>query len=186
MARGYKRRNYFINQDLQGKMIFWVFLLSILGVALFTIIFSLLSADHLTISYVDQQFRVGATPTMLIMELFAANWLFILLSGVVLSVLMLFVSHSFAGPLYRLEAGFKKFNARDLNQHIQLRDRDIGQNLAAEVNLFSSLYSSDLQRLQELAGILADEIVANPSSAAQKAQSEMDKILSSYQYKTKG
>jgi methyl-accepting chemotaxis protein len=134
---------------------------------------------------VDQQFRVGATPSMLIMELFAANWLFILLSGVVLSVLMLFISHSFAGPLYRFEAVFKNFNARDLNQTIHLRDKDIGQDLAAEVNLFSSLYSSDLQRLQQLSAVLAEEIKPELSIVAQQAQNEINKILSSYQLKVK-
>lgn len=183
MARGYKRRNYFINQELQGKMIFVIFLLSVLGVALFTLIFSLLATDHLTISYADQQFRVGNTPSVLIKELFQANWLFILVGGGVVSVLMLFVSHAFAGPLYRFEAVFKGLNEKNLNQHIHLRDKDIGQSLANEINKFSSLYSADLQRLQKLSLELAAHLNEEQLDKARTSQTKIDGILSTYKVK---
>jgi len=183
MARSYKRRNYFINQELQGKMIFVIFVLSILGVALFTLIFSLLSSDHLTISYADQQFQVGNTPSVLVKQLFQANWLFILLGGGVVSVLMLFVSHAFAGPLYRFEAVFKGLNERDLNQHIHLRDKDIGQTLANEINEFSSLYSADIKQLQQLSASLAESLNAQELDAGRDSLEEINYILSGYDLK---
>lgn len=184
MSRGYKRRNYFINQELQGKMIFVIFLLSIVGVALFTLIFSFLATDHLTISYADQQFRVGATPTVLIKELFQANWLFIVLGGGVVSVLMLFVSHAFAGPLYRFEAVVRGLNEKDLNQQIHLRDKDIGQNLAKEINEFSSLYSADLRQLQGLSESLEKNLQREHFKAALADQKEIHTILAGYRLKT--
>ncbi|MBN2429798.1 MAG: methyl-accepting chemotaxis protein [Deltaproteobacteria bacterium] len=186
MTRGYKRRNYFINQELQGKMILMIFLMSVFGVALFTLIFCLLSTDHLTIAYAKQQFRVGNTPSVLIKELFQANWLFILMGGGVVSVLMLFVSHAFAGPLYRFEAVFKGLNNRDLNQHIQLRAKDIGQSLVAEINEFSKLYSADLHRLQELSASLADKLQKQQVDAAKDDQREISEIINRYNLKPKG
>jgi len=186
MARSYKRRNYFINQELQGKMIFWVFLLSILGVALFTLIFGLLSSEHLTISYTDQQFRVGATPSVLIKELFQANWLFIILGGGVVSVLMLFVSHAFAGPLYRFETVFKGLRQRDLNQHIHLRTKDVGRSLANDINEFSSLYSADVKSLQDLSALLEKNLHQDQLDDARQAMGKIDEILSRYQLKIEG
>jgi methyl-accepting chemotaxis protein len=183
MVRDYRRRNYFINQELQGKMIFVIFLLSIVGVALFTLIFSLLATDHLTISYAGQQFRVGATPAVLVKELFQANWLFIVLGGGVVSVLMLFVSHAFAGPLYRFEAVFKGLRGKDLNQRIHLRDKDIGQNLANDINAFTDLFSADLQRLQNLSADLAEKLQQKKLEAAQDVQSEIVQIINTYSVK---
>jgi methyl-accepting chemotaxis protein len=180
MTRGHKRRNYFINQELQGKMIFVIFLLSVFGVALFTLIFCLLSTDYLTISYSEQQFQIGNTPSVLIKELFQANWLFILLGGGVVSVLMLFVSHTFAGPLYRFEEVFKGLKNRDLNQHIQLRAKDVGQSLAVEINDFSTLYSEDLHRLQELSASLADKLQKQQVDAAKDDQRKISEILNRY------
>lgn len=183
MTRSYKRRNYFINQELQGKMIFTIFLFSLLGVAMFTLIFSLVSTDHLTISYTEQQFRIGATPAVLVKELFQANWLFIFLGGGLVSVVMLFISHAFAGPLYRFEEAFRGFNARDLDQHIHLRNKDIAQQLAAEINRFSSLYSADLLRLQELSAQLAELLEQQECAAAAALQKEMNQIVASYRLK---
>lgn len=174
MERGYKRRNYFINQDLQGRMIFAVFLHCLFVVTLFTLVFVLLSAEHLTISYTDQQFRLGATPLVLFKELLQANWVFIICGGGLLSLLMLFVSHAVAGPLYRFEAVFKGLNQRDLNQHIQLRSRDIGHNLETSINQFSSLYSADILRLQELSGLLKNALHTENFLSAQQCQREID------------
>lgn len=183
MARNYRRRNYFINQELQGKMIFVIFLFSLLGVALFTLIFSLLAADNLTISYTEQQFRVGNTPSILINELLQANWLFILLGGGIVSVLMLFVSHAFAGPLYRFEVAFKGLKEKDLNQKINLRDKDVGQKLARDINEFASLFSADLNRLQELSQLLATSLNAGKLDSARDCQKEIYNITESYRLK---
>ncbi len=183
MTQHHKRRNYFINKELQGRMILAVFLLSIIGVGFFTVIFSLVSTDHMTISYTDQTFRVGATPEVLIKELLTANWLFILLGGGIISVVMLFVSHIFAGPLYRFESVFKIMNQRDLSQHIRLRKRDVGKSLAVEINHFNRLYSADLQALQHLSESLAGRLKHKDIEQAEQGLAEIIEIISRYKIK---
>ena len=45
MGKTWRRRNYFIKKELQGRYIFSFFLFVILGSIIFSLIFSMLSAD---------------------------------------------------------------------------------------------------------------------------------------------
>ena len=188
MSRGYQRRNFFINQELQGRLILAVFLLSLVAVALFTTIFAFLSADQLTISISQRDFSVGSTPLVLFKQLLQANGLFILIGGGLLAILTLFVSHCFAGPLYRFERVFSGFNDRDLDQRITLRDKDIGKDLAVQINRFAETYSADLQLLSEHCDLLEKALTTGeqsvePAEAAQALQ-QMRQLLGTYTLKS--
>jgi len=187
MSRGYRRRILFINRELQGKLIFQVFLASICGVALFTLFFGLLTADNLTVSMGADGVRVGNTPMILAQKLMQAHWLFILVGGAVVSLLTLFVSHRFAGPLYRFEKSFTELADRNLNQHIHLRTKDAGNPLAERVNQFADLYSADIRQLRYLNKELGElSSYENESLSGQALQRmaelsvEMEHILNSY------
>ena len=143
MGRGYQRRKLFINHELQGKLIFQVFIVSFCGVAL-------------SVSLGGAGVTVGNTPLILAQKLLQAHWLFLLIGGVVVSLLTLLVSHRFAGPLYRFEATFTELAARNLDQLIHLRPKDVGQPLAELVNRFTASYSTDIAELRALNDQLAD------------------------------
>ena len=51
--RTWKRRNYFIKQDFQGRFILRFFLTILLSAVVFTIILSIFSAHTITITYRD-------------------------------------------------------------------------------------------------------------------------------------
>lgn len=150
MKKPVHRRNFFIKKDLQGKLIFHSFLLAFAGVVAFALIFSLLSADNLTISYQDQYLRIGRTPMILLKQLLTAHWLFLVFVGFFIVANTLLLSHRIAGPHYRLEQTFSAMENKNLDQCIHLRAKDLGKELAEQLNRINAMLSGDLHRMQRL------------------------------------
>ena len=117
MERTWKRRNYFIKRELQGKYIFSFFIFVITGSIIFTIIFSLLSADTLTVVYDNYNLQIGKTPSVLLREILSANWIFIVAGGLTVAVLSMFLTHRFAGPLFRFEKSIDEMTQREPEFH---------------------------------------------------------------------
>ena len=61
----YKRRNYFINKEFQGRYIFNYFLLVTIGSLLFIGVFSFFSSNTLSIVYDNYHLQLGVTPGIL-------------------------------------------------------------------------------------------------------------------------
>lgn len=150
MKSFFQRRNFFINKDLQGKLIYHSFLLAFGGVIVFTLIFCLLSANNLTLSYQDQHLQIGRTPIVLLQEILTAHWVFLLSVGLFIVINSLFLSHRIAGPLYRLQLAFTAMENKDLNQDIHLRTKDLGKELTNQLNHVNTLLSADLRQMQQL------------------------------------
>jgi len=160
MERTWKRRNYFIKRELQGKYIFSFFILVITGSIIFTIIFSLLSADTLTIVYDNYNLQIGKTPLVLLREILSANWIFIVAGGLTVVVLSTFLTHRFAGPLFRFEKSVDEMTRGNLNFLIHLRTKDEGKELAEKINQLILMLSSNIREMKhiskEMDGKLAD------------------------------
>jgi len=185
MSRTYRRykKNLFLKREFQGKLIFNSFLLSILGVTIFAVIFSLLSADYLTISYENQYLRINRTPQILLVEMFRAHWIFILTVGSLISVLALVVTHRIAGPLYRLEKTFDTMLARDLSDNIHLRNKDVGQDLAEKINSFSEQLADDFTQMREECDQLANslqQLQGEEKEATQRILNQLQQQINSY------
>jgi methyl-accepting chemotaxis protein len=148
MSRGYKRRNIFIKKELQGRIIFKFFLLSFAGILAFALIFSLLSQDNLTITYDGQHLQLGKTPLVLFQDLLAAQWLFLVTIGVLVTLFAMLWTHRLAGPLFRFEKTLAGMAERDLNQKIVLRHKDEGKEIAELFNRVTLLLSEDIATLQ--------------------------------------
>ena len=92
----YKRRNYFIKKNFQGKLILGYFLFVVFGCLIFTIIFSLLSADSLTVVYQDNDLQIGQTPFMMAKQLLTANWIFIVAGSALVVIVAMRLTHRLA------------------------------------------------------------------------------------------
>jgi len=147
MGQKWKRRNYFIKKELQGQYIFTIFLFVIFGCLLFTFIFSQLAANTMTITYENSVLQVGKTPVVLIRELLKANWIFILTGGFFIGLLALFVTHRFAGPLYRFEKTLEEMIGEDHSSVIRLRPNDEAKEVAELLNRYNEKMSADLAEL---------------------------------------
>lgn len=147
MSPGFKRRNYFINKELQGKYIFKYFLLVALGSILFSMIFSFFSSNTLSIVYDNYHLKIGTTPGILLTKILSTQWFFIVIGGGVTIVFTLFLTHRIAGPFYRFEKTLDAMNKKDLSQIIILRQKDEGKDLAEKINGFNVMLSSDLEQM---------------------------------------
>ncbi len=150
MNRTWKRRNYFIKKDLQGKYIFSFFIFLVAGSIIFTLIFSLLSSNTMTIVYDNYKLQIGKTPLMLMKEILSAQWIFIVAGGFVVVILSMFLTHRFAGPIFRFEKSIEEMTKGNLNFRIYLRAKDEGKELAEKINILVDMLSSNIKEMRRL------------------------------------
>ncbi|MBA4373094.1 MAG: chemotaxis protein [Thermodesulfovibrio sp.] len=160
MDQKWKRRNYFIKKELQGQYIFTIFLFVIFGCLIFTFIFSRLAADTMTITYENSVLQVGKTPIVLARELLKANWIFILTGGFFIGFLALFVTHRFAGPLFRFEKTLDAMIREDHSSVIRLRPNDEAKEVAELLNQYNDKISADLAELRKESEAVGEQLKA--------------------------
>lgn len=148
----FRRRNYFIKKEMQGRFIFRIFLYVVLGSMVFFIIFAAMASDSITIKYDYQEFKLGRTPSMLFDAALIAQWIFICTAGVLAAIVAMFITHTFAGPIYRFERTMDEMAKGNLSQTIKLRKNDEGRELADKINLLNDKLSIDISMIRELAG----------------------------------
>jgi methyl-accepting chemotaxis protein len=146
----WRRRNFFIKKDLQGKYIFAFFLFVVGGSIIFTLILSMLSANTLTITYNDYDLQIGQTPFMLLREILSAHWIFILTAGIAVVIVAIFITHRFAGPMFRFEKSVEEMLKGNFAFQIHLRKKDEGKELAEKLNQLIDMISS---RVNEMRGL---------------------------------
>lgn len=158
MKKTWRRRNYFIKKELQGKYIFAFFLFVILGSVIFSLIFSMLSADTLTIAYKDYDLQIGKTPLILVREILSAHWIFIVTAGLAVVVLSMFLTHRFAGPMFRFEKSVEEMVKGNFDFKIHLRKKDEGKELAEALNQLIDVISSDVKEMRRLTDKIRDRL----------------------------
>ncbi len=177
MERTWRRRNYFVKKELQGRYIFSFFLFVVAGSFFFTIIFSVLSADTLTIVYKNHNLELGKTPVVLLREMLRAHWIFILSGGLLVVLASMILTHRFAGPLFRFERSVERMIGGDFNFVITLRKRDEAKELADSLNRFNKTMSGRLREMQELADALSHQMKHVRDSLGEKAGEDVDKAI---------
>jgi methyl-accepting chemotaxis protein len=152
MKRTWRRRNYFIKKDLQGKYIFSFFLFVITGSIIFSLIFGMLSANTLTIVYENYNLQIGKTPLILLKEILGAHWIFIVTAGISVVIVSMFLTHRFAGPMYRFEKSVEEMMSGNFSFQIRLRKKDEGKELAQMMNQLIKMISSREREMRHLTG----------------------------------
>ena len=170
----YKRRNYFINKEFQGKTIFNYFLLVVIGSTLFLGAISFFSSNTLSIVYDNYHLELGLTPDILLKKFFSAQWFFIIFGGGAVIIMTLILTHRIAGPFYRFEITLDEMINGDLSQTIHLRGKDEGKELAGKINFFNNRLSEKITILKSYKNSIKEytqEIEADlyPASGKNKA-----------------
>lgn len=145
--RPYKRRNYFIKKNFQGKLILGYFLFMVGGCFLFAVILAALSADTLTVVYQNNDLQLGQTPLMLLKQILAAYWIFIIVGGGIIIVAAMLITHRTAGPIFRLERAVNHMVSGRLDDVINLRKNDEGKEIAAKLNQFNRELSEKIRQV---------------------------------------
>lgn len=149
-ATRYRRRNYFINKEYQGRTIFHYFLLILAGSILFSLVFSFFSSNTISIVYEDYHLKLGTTPGILMDRIFSAQWFFIVVCGMAVIFITLFLTHRVAGPFYRFEKSLDTMLEKDISGNIHLRKKDEGKGVAERINRFNTMLAKDLSQVEAL------------------------------------
>jgi methyl-accepting chemotaxis protein len=180
MAQPYKRRNFFIKKDFQGKLILGYFLFVTGGCLFFLCLLGLFSADTLIISYTNHELQLGQTPIMLLKETLAAHWLFLVIGGAFLVAAAMLVTHRIAGPLFRLEKTLESMLKGNLNDTIYLRTTDEGKDLAKKINDFNANLSLAVNNLQGNAEAIASLLELARQKAESLGHEQQEELQSIY------
>jgi methyl-accepting chemotaxis protein len=177
---GYKRRNYFVKKNFQGKLILGYFLFMVGGCLLFTAVLAAFSADTLTIVYQNHDLQMGQTPLMLMKKVLMAHWIFVIVGGGLLVIAATFITHRMAGPQFRFEKALDNMINGRLDDIIYLRKKDEGKDLAAKLNLFNKVLSAKIGIIDKKAKIVDDLLTQYLAFDPQKIKPEdLDSICQS-------
>ena len=165
---GYKRKNYFIKKNFQGKLILGYFLFMMVGCLVFILALSYLAADSMTVVYSNNNLQIGQTPLMLFKQLLAAYWIFIVIGAALVVIIATRITHRVAGPMFNLERSLDFMIDGKLDNVIYLRNKDEGKELAAKINQFNAELSSQIgivqKRSTNIHELLSNYAVLNPES----------------------
>ena len=178
--RTWRRRNYFIRKDFQGKFMLRFFLAILIGAMVFTTILSIFSAHTMTVTYEDSALRIDWTPKALFLHIVRAYGVYILVLGVVVSIVSLFLSHRIAGPLFRFERSVEEITRGNLTLHITLRKKDEGKELAGLMNTMVTTLSGHIRDVRQQADAAYGELesISHQLGGGQLSPGEMRERIS--------
>lgn len=158
MEQKFKRRNFFINKSFQGRYIFQFYFLIILGALIFSILFSYLSAQTLTVTYDNYNLKIDSTPFMLFKQMVTTNWIIFIPIGVIVIIVGLFQTHRIAGPLFKLEGIFERMTEGHIETDSWLRTKDDGKELFDKLNKFNLFLAHQVDNMNEQSHALTKQL----------------------------
>jgi methyl-accepting chemotaxis protein len=136
-AQNSKRRKIFINKrfqtDFSIKFLVLIVIESLLAIA----IFSYLSRGTIITGYSGSDIVVARTGEYFMPTLLLVNLVIIGVTAIAGFVILLYVSHKIAGPLYRFERSLEEIGSGDLTHKFTLRSHDQLGELADRLNEFN-------------------------------------------------
>lgn len=165
MKKKWRRKNFFINKELQGKYVFVFFSFMLAGAVLLMLVFGLLSADTLTIEYKDSSIHVGQTPLVLFKEMLKAYWIFLFAGGFLVAVYTVFLTHRFAGPAFRFERTLEEMINGDFSLDVRVRRKDELKGIEVMINRLNRMLSKNMGEMKGLAADV-EEALSGLSSEA--------------------
>ena len=169
----FKRRNYFIKKNFQGRLILSYFLFMVAGCLVFAVMLSVLSSGSMTMVYQDNNLQIGQTPFMLLKQILTAHWIAIIVGGILVVIGAMFITHRLAGPIFRLERAANNMLNGNLDDVIYLREKDEGKELAGLLNRFNEELSGNIKEIKKRSQNI-DDLLAQYSSLDQEKISAED------------
>lgn len=150
LTRNHRRKKYFIEESSQGKYLFSYLLLACLVMILFTLLFVYFSTDTLSITYDDNQLKMGKTPEIMLKSIVSIHGIMIFVCGIAIVYFVTRFTHKTAGPLFKIGRTLDIMTKGDLTSGIFLRKNDECRELADKVNLFSNVMGKKLYEMEQL------------------------------------
>lgn len=147
--KSFKRRNYFIKKNLQGKLILGYLSVMLVGFLIFAMAFSWISSESMTVTYSNNDLQIGKTPFMLMKQLIVENWFVIVIGGALVVFVATHITHRLAGPMFNIERSLDRMIDGRLDTVIYLRKKDEGKELAAKINQFNAELSVSVMQISK-------------------------------------
>lgn len=133
-AKGFRRRNYYIDKDFQKSFILKFCALVAAGAGLMILILYLLTRLSTTVSIVKSRVVVMTTADFLLPLLLQTVVIVTIAVGITTAIFTLIISHKIAGPLYRFKQTFKELSQGNFSSQVRLRKDDQLHEVATEFN----------------------------------------------------
>ena len=130
----YKRRHYFVKKDYQFRFIVKFCLIVFLGALISSGLLFLFSRGTLTSSFDQSRLTIEKTSIAIMPAVLWTNAITLALITLATVIVVLFVSHKIAGPLFRFEKELREIAKGDLSKSIHLRREDQITEMAEELN----------------------------------------------------
>lgn len=129
-----RRRKYFINKEFQTRFIlrFCIFVM-LTAVVMIGLVY-ILSTKTTTTSFENLRLIVKRTSDFILPTLILSGLIASILISAACIIIILFISHRIAGPLYRLEKSLNEIGKGNLAVDVRLRKSDEMKALASSVN----------------------------------------------------
>ncbi|NLE64521.1 MAG: methyl-accepting chemotaxis protein [Elusimicrobia bacterium] len=133
-SKVYKRRQYFIDKDFQSGFILKFLGVVAAGSGLTVILLYLFSLHSTTVAFVNARVTVMTTADFLVPILLQTMAVVTVLVSLGAAVVMVFVSHKIAGPLYRFKQTFRELGNGNFTNQVRLRKGDQLHEVASDFN----------------------------------------------------
>ncbi len=153
-----RRKNYFIKREFQAKFILKFCILVILTALISGFLIYLFSSQSVTTVFENSRLTIKPSTEFIIPGLILSSIISVIIVGIATVVVVLFISHRIAGPLYKLESSLEKMASGDVSFDIDFRQRDEAKQLAKVFNTASQGLNNLLNDVKKDLGRLELEV----------------------------
>lgn len=125
-----RRRNYFIKKEFQAKFILKFCILVILTALISAFLIYHFSGRSVTTVFEKSRIKIVPSTTFITPSLIISSLISVVLVGTATIIVVLFISHRIAGPLYKLESLLERMASGDVSFDVHLRRKDEIKELA--------------------------------------------------------
>lgn len=170
----YKRRQFFVKKDYQFKFILKFCLIVMAGSFISTGLILFFSQGTLTSSFENSRLVVKSTALAILPAIIYTNIITLIMISLATILVVLFVSHKIAGPMFRFEKELKLIGDGDLTKVIHLRKDDQIKDMAESLNkMTASLHGKTLDIQHGLEKVVAS---AKKQEAPLELIEELDRL----------
>ena len=145
----YKRKDYFIKKSYQFRFILRFCIILLLGAIISTGLLLLFSRGSLTSTFSQSHLVIENTAQAIFPAVFLTNVITLGLISLATIIVLLFLSHKLAGPLFRFEKEIRGIASGDLSQQIRLRKDDQIKEMAESLNFMTTSLRRKLLIIQK-------------------------------------
>ena len=154
-----RRRNYFINKSFQTKFILKFCILVIVAAIISSVMIYRFSSGSVTTVFEDSRLQIKPSTQFIMPALIVGSLLSIILVGVATIIIVLFMSHKIAGPLYKLQNSIVRMGEGDISFYVDFRTGDEVKKLSDDFNMTLRRLNSLLLEIKECSRELSAQCV---------------------------